>query len=261
MGWLQKVGSGIAIGLATVIPGLSAGTVALVLGIYRVFVYEIAHFKVRPMILLILGWFLGVVFGVQVVRLGLQIIPEAMYALFLGMVLVTVLEFYRRQPLSGWQLAGALVALGTIWFLVPHDPLSAVVATGRGVPWVLLAGVVSGGTLVLPGISGATVLILFGMYEHVIEMAAAWEWTGLVVFAVGALLGLWVMTRVMDRAFRRYEAWTLALLTGLMAGSVRPMIPPAGDVLSLVFLVFGVVASYIFWRQHRIKGGGTSNAW
>lgn len=237
-------------GAADVVPGVSGGTVALLLGIYDRLVGQIAQLsaaaaqvlrgRVRVGLAaarradwgflgaLLVGIAVAVVGLVEVVRWLMDEQPVGLSAAFFGLVAMTVVT--TRREVSRWRgglvVVAAAVAVAVFVLLGVRagsvaDP-SAVVIIGAGALAIC--------AMILPGISGAFVLLLLGLYDPITEAVSERELGIVVLFGLGAVLGLAVFSRLLQRLLERWRDAMIAVLMGLMAGSLRVLWPwPVGD--------------------------------
>ena len=240
---------GAAVGAAQLIPGVSGGTMALVLGIYQDLIASIGAITGRPFLRALVSGRLRTAFqavnGTFLVTLTLGIsaavplfsgllgwllgrYPSLVFAFFFGLVGASTVAVGRRvKPWSPGTVAMAVV--GTIaGFLVVG--LAPAAAPG-GALSLALSGALAASALVLPGISGAFILILLGQYNTALEAVSSANLRILVPLALGAVVGLLSVARVLSWLLDRAYGPTLALLTGFMVGSLRKLWPwqLAGD--------------------------------
>ncbi len=237
-------------GAADVVPGVSGGTVALLLGIYDRLVEQIAHLSAAAaqalrgrlrrafamavraewgfLVALAAGIGAAILALVEAVRWLIDEQPVGFSAAFFGLVAVTVVT--TRSQVSRWRadLAVTFVVVGVAVFLLlgvragsVADP-AAVVIVGAGA-LVICA-------MILPGISGAFVLLLLGLYDPITEAVSDRDVGTVVLFGLGAVIGLAVFSRLLQRLLDRWRDAMIAVLMGLMAGSLRVLWPwPVGD--------------------------------
>ena len=245
---------GFFIGLALVIPGLSASTFAVVMGLYDRLIASInnlrTQFKDSMKFLLPLG--IGAAVGILAsaglfVRI-LERFPLPSYAFFIGLVLGSVPLIYQKiKPdmksksnyIIGFIAFGIIAALG---FIVPTDDVVAIEAIGNigHVVQIFTAGVISCFSLAVPGVSGSLIVILLGQYgtvygavsnfADVIMMAirgqsGAMELgldSGLIilVFGLGAIVGLITAAKIIGYLLQRSEVKVYFAVMGLMFGAV-----------------------------------------
>ncbi len=242
------LGAGVLMGSADAIPGVSGGTIALILGIYSRLVEGIArvlngHKALRDAqarralwaalrFLIPLG--VGIVTALYVgtrLLVGPQDAPGWLrqadtaplcYAFFFGLVLMSLREPLRRVSVrrpSGWMLAG-VTALGAAWFVgLPY-------ASQAPDPWMLVpGGALAIAVMLLPGVSGSLLLLVLGQYTTVAGALHDRDMGVLGLFLLGVLLGLLFFIPFLRWLLARYHDATLMALTGLMAGSLRALWP------------------------------------
>ena len=247
---LADVGRGLAMGAADVVPGVSGGTVALLLGIYDRLVGQIAHLSAAAsqvlrgrlrsaasmtvraewgfLVALAAGIGIAILGLVEVVRLLIDEQPVGLSAAFFGLVAVTVVA--TRSQVSRWRvgLVGIFVAVGVGVFLLLGIRSGSVADPA----WVVIvgAGALAICAMILPGISGAFVLLLLGLYDPITEAVSDRDVGTVVLFGLGAVIGLAVFSRLLQRLLDRWRDAMIAVLMGLMAGSLRVLWPwPVGD--------------------------------
>ena len=246
---------GAALGVVELVPGVSAGTLALLLGIYERLVAGLAALvdavraplaggrgaerklaaaaawnavPWRFLIVLGVGMALAPVLFSHAVGAVLEAVPGPALGFFCGVVLVAVVLPLRA--VGSWRLpqVAALLAAGAAAVVLLGLPVRAV-----GVPelWFLaLCGVAAAAVMVLPGVSGAFVLLVLGPYPYLIDVARSLTGPApqplpLVVFMLGAVVGLAVVSRALTWLLQRAHGVTLAALSGLMLGSLRRLWP------------------------------------
>ncbi len=233
---------GIIMGSADLVPGVSGGTMALVTGIYERLVATVRAFtglpvavvrgrgregvrKVEWLLLLpvLAGMGTAIVAGAGIVPQLLEDHPERTSALFLGMIVASLPIPWRMiEDRSGrsWWLAvvGAIVA-----FVLSGLPPGSIDDPAMVV--VFLAAAVAICAMILPGVSGSYLLLVFGMYQVTLDAVHERELAYVAVFALGALTGLALFSRVLGWLLEHHHGTTMALLVGLMVGSIRALWP------------------------------------
>ncbi len=242
---------GMLMGIADLIPGISGGTIALIVGIYDELIYSFAELfsnihrlfsfiKKRPFIFLLVlysGVFTSFVVFSKFVKFLLAVYALQTFAFFTGLVFASAILIFKRvkKPtftyifyltlglLSGYFISGLSAVL-------PHNL------------WVtFFSGFVAICAMILPGISGAFVLTMLGQYRYMIDALTSFNLIVLSVFTVGILLGLFVMSKFLKWLLKKYPNSTLYFLIGLMIGGTRNLIAYSKTNISLfsVFLVIG----------------------
>ncbi|MDJ0721739.1 MAG: DUF368 domain-containing protein [Desulfobacterales bacterium] len=233
---------GFCMGAADVVPGVSGGTMALVLGIYEQlllairtldwrFVRLLAAFQVRralggiPLAFLI-SLFAGILAAIFTLAKTLSWLlnnhPVGIWSFFFGLILSSALLVARR--IDTWQTgtyAGLSLSAVAAYGLVGIVPLT----TPESWLFLFLCGAVAICAMVLPGISGSFILVLLGKYQTILNAVHQFDLMTLVVFGAGAGTGLVLFVRLLNWLLMRYHTITLACLTGLMIGSLRKIWP------------------------------------
>ena len=246
-GWFGAVARGFCVGTADLVPGVSGATVALVLGIYQRLVAAIRGFDLafagRLLRLdlagaarrvdagflfpLAVGIGLAVVFFTRVISLPELMVTHRIevqsffFGLVAGAIAVLLREARRGNPLRGRDLvAGACGLAAGLGVAV------AVPATTPEAAWfVFAAGAVAASAMILPGVSGAYVLVLLKKYTYVLAALGRLDLAVLVPFGLGVAAGLALLSRALGWLLGRYRRTTLLVLAGLVAGSLWSLWP------------------------------------
>lgn len=236
---LRVVTGGVMMGLANLVPGVSGGTMILALGLYDCFIgalADLSRLRFSREALLFLALLLTGAFAALIGLSGLAVglVTEQrwlMYSLFIGMTLGGAPDLWRVvRPLNGASIAAfsvtfagmAALAWGLAGAAIPENTLVLV-----------CMGMLGAASMILPGISGSYMLLLFGMYDVVIgalSASALREDPGgslrvLVPVGVGAVLGMGLLSNLLKLLLRRFPRASHAALLGLLVGSVLGLWP------------------------------------
>lgn len=233
---------GMAMGAADVVPGVSGGTIAFIVGIYDELINSIKSINTYSIKLLFTGkigafWkaingnFLCVLLlgiGISVFSLAKLItyllIHEAVmvWAFFFGLVLAST--WFVSKDIKEWNwktftgfIAGALVA----YYITVATPAE----TPTNLVFIFLCGAIAICAMILPGISGSFILVLLGKYFYIMDAINTLDFIVLGVFAIGAFLGITSFSRVLSFALKNFRNITLSVLTGFMLGSLNKVWP------------------------------------
>jgi putative membrane protein len=233
---------GICMGASDVVPGVSGGTMAFILGIYEELIDAIRSFDLKSLQLLVTLKFRSLLDRVSwhfLVALGLGILtaiftlsrllswllqnrPVLIWSFFLGLILASVVSVSRR--VEAWQILTWLCLAGSTlgsYLLVGLVPVS----TPNDHWFLFLCGAVAICAMILPGISGSYILVLLGKYHYVLEAVNHRDILVLSLVAAGACLGIIAFSRILGWLLRTYHDLMVATLTGLMLGSLRKVWP------------------------------------
>lgn len=234
--------TGFTMGAADIVPGVSGGTVAFLLGIYEELIYSIklvsgevlrlflkgkikeAIEKVPFRFLIPLG--LGVLTALftlaNIISYLLHDYPSFVWSFFFGLVLASVLIV--RKRVVTWDLRDYVALIATsvgTYFLVGAVP----VETPNNPLALFLSGAIAICAMILPGISGSFLLVIMGKYEQVLNAVVERDIFTLVVFGLGTVVGLAAFSRVLSWLFKKHHDIVVAALIGFMIGSLRKVWP------------------------------------
>lgn len=241
MQYLQWIIKGLAMGAADVVPGVSGGTLAFILGIYERLLAAISHCDLHAVRLLLRGrikalWqhidgtFLLCLFGgillsifslAGVITYMLQNRPIPLWALFCALIITALPHLCRCIRWTSWRLL--LCMLGIV----------LAVAVGSLTPrelqpqsWMFfVAGAVAICAMILPGISGSFILLMSGMYAPVLLAVTELQLGVLVLFMLGCVVGLLSFSRLLNWLLKHYHDASLALLIGIVIGALYRIWP------------------------------------
>ncbi len=242
-GYIHLVVSGFLIGGANVVPGVSGGTMALILGIFEELVESLRMagrpeffrallgFRLKDAWRIVNGNFLlaiavGALLAVLVLVPGLEwmlvnqpvIIWSFFFGLVLGSVLLIVIGIQRWTPgLAAALLIGAAAA----YWIVGMVP----VQTPETWWFLMLSGGLAICAMILPGVSGSFILVLVNKYEFFVRAVNTRDLLPILWAGIGAAVGLVTFAQLLSWLFKRYHNATLAVLTGFMLGSLRKIWP------------------------------------
>ncbi len=248
---LKTFVGGFLMGSADLVPGVSGGTIALVLGIYERLVASIregssalgtmfkADFEAARnhlakvewafLVPLLLGILTAVLTLANLLEHQLEENPEVLAAAFFGLVVGSVAIAWRllRSPHSRHVVIAVVVGAILFWLLGLGEEATI---QDPGMVAFLGAGALAICAMILPGISGSLILLLVGMYPAVLAAVNDRDYAAVGMFVVGAIVGLALFSQVLYWALRNHHDVVLAGLIGLMAGSLRVLWPWPGGV-------------------------------
>jgi putative membrane protein len=247
--WWAISARGLGMGAADVVPGVSGGTMALILGVYDRFINALSSLKLgllksaisarhkenRPafyaaireadvMFLVFLG--LGIVTAIasfaKVIPWLLDHYPAQMNGFFFGMILAsTAIPFRMMTNRGALQLISFVVSTAfAFWF--SGLPLLAIDAS---MPFLFMCGAIAICAMMLPGVSGSFLLLILGQYKYVLSGLRDFNLPIILVFSSGCAFGLLAFSRVLSWLLKNHHSTTLAALCGLMLGSLQKLWP------------------------------------
>lgn len=232
---------GIVIGIANIIPGVSGGTLAVILGVYEKLTEAIGNFFISPMskkieygkflFSLLLGALVGVRAFAQVIIYTFTNYPKSTASFFILLILVTLPCIIKNEDKRNLKnilffvLGGVftLIFIGINCYLQPNKSLIIPQITSLYLLKLFVCGVVAAGAMVIPGISGSLLLLMFGEYKNINFFIVNLNTTyvlPLFIFGLGVLLGLIFVSKLMNILIIKYRSYTLFFVTGIVLLSV-----------------------------------------
>lgn len=241
---------GMAMGMAEVVPGVSGGTIAFITGIYEELLNTIKGFTpdklkvlkddgfasfwraINGQFILFLfgGMAVGLVLGVFTIAKLLESFPILVWSFFFGLIVASVWHVAKRiKKWTGLEVILLLLGAAVSYYITIAAP-----SEGPQELWfVFIAGFIAICALMLPGVSGSFLLLLMGMYQYIVTdnvkaLLSNFNTDSLLVvavFALGCLTGVLTFSRVLSWTFKKFEAPTLAILTGFLLGSLNKVWP------------------------------------
>jgi putative membrane protein len=229
-------------GLGDSVPGISGGTIAVITQIYDELIYSIRSFDLHVvqlfaagkfrelwrhvngsfLLLVALGMLSGLLLSANTVLYLLAEQRVLLMAFFVGLVLASVVLLSREialQRVSTWcsLILGACLTVGV-------GLLDGVQVTVSA-PYLFLCGSLAICAMILPGLSGAFLLILLGAYEHMLQALVSFQWIDILTFSAGAACGLLAFSRVIAWVLKHYHEIAYAFICGLLLGSLYVLWP------------------------------------
>lgn len=233
---------GMGMGAADVVPGVSGGTIAFIVGIYKELIDSIKSINGASLKLLFTGkiaafwkainanFLLSIVAGIGISIFSLAKIitwllvthPILVWAFFFGLVLAST--WFVSKDIKQWNwksilcfIIGAVVA----YYITVATPAE----TPTNLFFIFLCGAIAICAMILPGISGSFILVLLGKYFYIMEAVKTFNIPVMLVFICGAVLGITSFSRILSFALRRFHDTTIAVLAGFMLGSLNKVWP------------------------------------
>lgn len=233
---------GMGMGAADVVPGVSGGTIAFIVGIYDELINSIKSINGQSLKLFITGKFaafwemingsflfsilLGI--GISVFSLAKVITwllvehPILVWSFFFGLVLAST--WFVAKDIKGWNwktVSGFVVGAALAYYITIATPAK----TPEYLWFIFLCGAIAICAMILPGISGSFILVLLGKYFFIMDAVKTFDLTVIAVFGAGAVIGITSFSRILSYALKHVRNITLAVLSGFMLGSLNKVWP------------------------------------
>ncbi len=280
MKYIVLMVKGFIMGIANIIPGVSGGTIALILGIYEELVNRVSHLfenlidNIKYIIPIAIGMGISLLVMSGVINYSYENFPLPTMMFFVGLVVGGIPMLYgnikgKKESKNKSNYLIFLITFGMVILLSLSNVLfnmSSVVDLNNlslgGYLLLFLVGIIAAGTMVIPGISGSLVLMLLGYYYPIISKInelKSFDNLGsniliLGVFGVGVLFGIVIIAKLLEMLFKKHTVKTYFGVLGFVTASIIaiPIASTVGDIvidiplaiISLVMMFIGSVISF-----------------
>ena len=261
---------GMAMGISDLIPGISGGTIALLLGIYKDFISSLKSINYKSFIYLVrldfkklnnqlnLCFLLPVFFGIlssififsSLISFLLLDYKVLLFSFFFGLIFFSSIRLISSlKPTSALDFFTVFVGLviGLSFFFVSS------LSTSNSIFSIFLAGFIAISAMLLPGISGSYILLILGKYEFMLDSISSFNWINILIFSLGAITGILSFSKMIHYLLKNYYRSTIFFLSGLMMGALNKVWPwqldnkivlPEGDILMpfIIFIISGIIS-------------------
>lgn len=261
---------GMAMGISDLIPGISGGTIALLLGIYKDFISSLKSINYKSFIYLIrldfkklnnqlnLCFLLPVFFGIlssififsSLISFLLLDYKVLLFSFFFGLIFFSSIRLISDlKPTNTLDFLTVFVGLviGLSFFFVSS------LSTSNSIFSIFLAGFIAISAMLLPGISGSYILLILGKYEFMLDSISSFNWINILIFSLGAITGILSFSKMIHYLLKNYYRSTIFFLSGLMMGALNKVWPwqldnkivlPEGDILMpfIIFIISGIIS-------------------
>jgi putative membrane protein len=248
---------GIAISVSTLVPGVSGGTMAIILGVYDDLIHSIGSFfedwKKHGLLLLELGFgaIAGIVLFAPLIERTINNYPIETGFFFMGVVFGGVPVIYKRATLKGnnafdyiYLIIGLVIALA-----MSREPEAATaMATaggGKSIIFLILAGIIIAIALILPGISGSFMLLILGLYDVTLNAINTLNIPFLIPLGIGCVIGTITTTKTIERLLNKHPGKTYMLILGFVLGSILPIYPGLPVGINLVYALLALCLGFL----------------
>ncbi|NVK75185.1 MAG: DUF368 domain-containing protein [Oceanospirillaceae bacterium] len=240
--WLRVYLSGVLMGAADVIPGVSGGTIAFILGVYDRLIHSLSgvnktsitmlfkgdikalwrHFDGAFLLALGAGILSSIFLLAGLITHLLATYPSYLWSFFFGLILASA--YFLINQITGFSFRHFV---GLLFGIALGASLSLLVPTQLNTSYtmVFFSGMIAICAMILPGISGSFLLLMLGMYGFVLSAIKSLDFAVIIVFAAGALIGLLSFSKILNYLLNHVRSMTLSFLTGVMLGALVKVWP------------------------------------
>ena len=243
IGHLRVFFCGILMGIADAIPGISGGTIALLLGIYEELIGSISNFNINLfqnlkkkgikycwnringnfLLSLFSGVLLSLVSFVKLFSILIQKYPLFVWSFFLGLILATL--FVINRHIKKWDIVNFILIFIFAFLTILLSIINPTVGDNINLFYILVCGIIASSAMILPGISGSLILVILGVYTLIINALNNLEYNIILVFLIGCLIGIINFSKIIKWLFHNYRDYTFSIMLGLVIGSIYTVWP------------------------------------
>ena len=243
IGHLRVFFCGILMGIADAIPGISGGTIALLLGIYEELIGSISNFNINLfqnlknkgikycwnkingnfLLSLISGVLLSLVSFVKIFSILIEKYPLFIWSFFLGLILATL--FVINRNIKKWDIANFILIFIFAFLTILLSIINPSISENINLFYILICGIIASSAMILPGISGSLILVILGVYSLIINALNNLEYNIILVFLIGCLIGIINFSKIIKWLFHNYRDYTFSIMLGLVIGSIYTVWP------------------------------------
>ena len=234
---------GIFMGIADAMPGISGGTIALLLGIYEELIESISELKISLfsklinkgfksfweklngnfLLVLVSGIGISLISFVKISASFLESFPLFIWSFFLGLIFATVYVIYKL--INQWHNLNFFFLIISIIFSIFLSSFSAYDTDEISLLYILFSGIIASSAMILPGISGSLILVILGVYAYLIKALDNLELIVIFTFISGAIIGLLGFSKILKYLFNNHRDATYTIMLGLVIGSIGNVWP------------------------------------
>ncbi|MFC1506125.1 DUF368 domain-containing protein [Thermoproteota archaeon] len=260
---------GTLIGVANMIPGVSGGTMAVILGLYDRLIESISQLIGSPskwrqhagfLITLGIGAVIGVVLFARLIDWALIKYEQLSLLFFMGLILGSIPSVVAHSRLKSLGIKEiltigiSLILILTLGMFRSTEPFLGAYVQDFTPLILFLVSIVAGGAMIVPGVSGSLVFLLFGQYTVMVEAVNEIALVSLAIIVLGGILGVFIFAKIIHHALTRWSSLTNCAIIGLVGGSIIVLFkgfPPGiqGTIFGVAFFLLGTVLSAIAYRH------------
>ena len=272
---------GVFMGIADAMPGVSGGTIALLVGIYEELIKSISEFNISLfselkkngfnsfwkklngnfLLVLSLGIGISLISFVKISANLLENFPLFIWSFFLGLIFATIYVIYKM--INHWSVVSLFFLVTSILFSLFLSSFSIYETTEISLFFVLFSGIIASSAMILPGISGSLILVILGVYAYLIKSIDNLEFIVIFTFILGAIIGLLAFSRILKYLFKNHRNVTYTIMLGLVIGSIEKVWPWGKSfsvelsnlnlLLSVSLVILGFIIVFLLEKTKNIK--------
>ena len=251
-------------GAADAVPGVSGGTIALLLGIYEELVTTIGNINLSLfkelnngfysfwgklngnfLLSLIVGIGISLVTFIKLTAYLFDKYPILIWSFFLGLILATIYVIFKL--IKSWNYVNILFILIAIFISFYLGEMNIMDSINITLIYILISGIIAASAMIIPGISGALILVILGLYSTMINAINNIEIDKIVTFSLGAIIGLLSFSKILKWMFNKNLSLTYSILLGFVIGSIPKVWPWKSQLGENILPSFSISENYLLY--------------
>ena len=259
---LKTVVKGFIVGSSMMIPGVSGGSMAMILGEYdrliaaipSIFSKKTFFSSLKYLLTFVVAALLGILIVARPLEVLIARYSLILMYLFLGAVCGTIPMMVKKAHSEGFDLPSLVyIIIGIVLVfsieLIPEGIFNpSLDVSFFDVMIQILGGILVSIGLVLPGISTSYLLLVLGLYEPIISALSNNQFVSLIPIALGLLVGILALTKILQIAMERYPKITYMMILGFLLGSIKEIYPGFPDgwgiLIAIILFIIGFIVVY-----------------
>ena len=255
---------GMAMGAADAVPGISGGTIALLLGIYEELITTIGNINLSLfkelnngfysfwkklngnfLLSLIVGIGISLLTFIKLTAYLFNEYPILIWSFFLGLVLATIFVIYKL--VKSWNYINLIFVITSTFISFYIGSINITADIGINLAYIFICGIIAASAMIIPGISGALILVILGLYSTMINAVNNLEYDKIITFALGAIIGLLSFSKIIKWMFNKNSSLTYSILLGFVIGSLSEVWPWKSDLGENILPSSYIGENYLFY--------------
>ena len=252
-------------GAADAVPGISGGTIALLLGIYEELISTIGNINLSLfkdlkehginsfwkkingnfLLSLIIGIGISLITFVKITAYLFDKHPILIWSFFFGLVLATIYVLYKL--IKSWNYINLIFVVATTFISIYISGISIIVDIDIDLIYILICGIIAASAMIIPGISGALILVILGLYPTMINAINNLEFDKIITFASGAIIGLLSFSKIIKWMLSINSSLTYSILLGFVIGSLSKVWPWKSELGQNILPSSYIGENYLFY--------------
>ena len=255
---------GMVMGAADAVPGISGGTIALLLGIYEELITTIGNINLSLfkelnngfysfwkklngsfLLSLIIGIGVSLITFIKLTAYLFDKYPILIWSFFLGLVLATIFVIYKL--VKSWNYINLIFVITSTFISFYIGSINITADIEVNLAYIFTCGIIAASAMIIPGISGALILVILGLYSTIINAVNNLEYDKIVTFALGAIIGLLSFSKIIKWMFDKNSSLTYSILLGFVIGSLSEVWPWKSELGENILPSSYIGENYLFY--------------